>query len=214
MIRAVLPAFAALSFIALAASAHGADLIIDTPTEPGIVDVGGTWDGVFIGGFAGYASGEYAADGFDTEDMDGWLLGAAIGTNFTLTDGIVAGVVGDLAWSTIERADEYGSGNIDWAGSVRGRLGIDAGGFLPYLTAGLAVAGTSIDNEILDVTDSAVHAGWTVGAGVEFAVTDDVSIDMLYRYSDYGSQTYDVGTGDFDIALDTHQVTIGVNWKL
>lgn len=214
MIRTLLPVLTAVSILALSASAQAADLIIDAPVEAGIVDVGGTWDGVFLGGFAGYASGEYAADGFDAEDMDGWLLGAAIGTNFTLTDGIVAGVVGDLAWSTVERTDEYGSGAIDWAGSVRGRLGIDAGGFLPYLTAGLAVAGTSIDNEILDVSDSAVHAGWTVGAGVEFAVTDDVSIDMLYRYSDYGSQTYNVGTGDFDAALDTHQVTLGVNWKL
>lgn len=214
MIRTLLPVLTAVSILALSASAQAADLIIDAPVEAGIVDVGGNWDGVFLGGFAGYASGEYAADGFDTEDMDGWLLGAAIGTNFTLTDGIVAGVVGDLAWSTVERTDEYGSGAIDWAGSVRGRLGFDAGGFLPYLTAGLAVAGTSIDNEILDVSDSAVHAGWTVGAGVEFAVTDDVSIDMLYRYSDYGSQTYNVGTGDFDVALDTHQVTLGVNWKL
>jgi outer membrane immunogenic protein len=190
---------AAVSALALASAAQAADLIIDEPAPTvGIVDVGGNWDGVYIGAFAGYGAGTF--EWSDTADVEGWLLGAAVGANFTVTDGIVAGVVGDIAWSDI--GDDDGFFDINWAGSLRGRLGFDGGAFLPYLTAGLAVAGTEIEG--IDAT----HIGWTAGAGVEFAATEDLSVDLLYRYSDYGTQSYN-GT---DVSLNTHQVTIGLNW--
>ncbi len=60
--------------------------------------------------------------------------------------------------------------------------------------------------------DSNTHIGWTIGAGVEFAATDNLSIDLLYRYSDYGTQTYDLGS-DVDFDLRTHTVTAGLHWK-
>ena len=54
------------------------------------------------------------------------------------------------------------------------------------------------------------HVGWTAGAGVEFAVADNISVDLLYRYSDYGSVDY--GAGD-DFSLTAHAVTVGLNFK-
>ncbi len=44
--------------------------------------------------------------------------------------------------------------------------------------------------------DSNTHVGWTAGAGVEFAVTEDVSLDLLYKYTDYGTQDYTLDDGD------------------
>jgi outer membrane immunogenic protein len=209
---------AGISLAALAAtSVHAADLIVDTPVEPGVVDVSGNWDGVYLGVFAGYGSGafENTPPGGTEYDISGWLAGVALGANFTVADGIVAGVVGDIAWSGISNdpadfaGDEF---NVNWVGSLRGRLGFDGGAFLPYLTAGLAVAGAeAVDTGI--ATDTAVHIGWTVGAGVEFAVADNLSIDLLYRYSDYGSAHYDVGLVGSDVDFHAHQVSVGLNWR-
>jgi len=193
------------------ASAHAADLIIETPVEAGIVDVSGSWDGVYVGGFVGWAGGEYGEDDGDFEtDIDGWLAGLAVGADFTVADGIVAGVVADIAWTDIGFSDPGYDFNIDWAGSVRGKLGLDAGSFLPYLTAGLAVAGATAEG---DFDDSAVHIGWTAGAGVEFALAENISVDLLYRYSDYGSEVYNTFENDYDIDFNTHQVSVGLNWR-
>lgn len=198
------------------ASVQAADLIIDTPVEPGVVDVGGNWDGVYLGVFGGYGAGTFESTppGGNDVDISGWLLGAAVGANFTVADGIVAGVVGDIAWANIsaDPADMFGDEfNVNWVGSLRGRLGFDGGAFLPYLTAGLAVAGAeAVDTGFAE--DTGVHVGWTAGAGVEFAVADNLSVDLLYRYSDYGTATYDLGP-DYDIDFQTHQVSVGLNWR-
>lgn len=164
---------------------------------PGIVDVAGAWDGAFVGVFTGYASGELTGD--STADVSGWLLGVAAGYNFYLTDGLVAGVVGDIAWNDIGDGGSFTSG---WNGSLRGRLGFDAGALMPYLTAGLAF--THGDGGLTQN----VHLGWTVGAGVEFAVADNMSLDLQYRYSDYAAENYSGSeTGAY-----THAVTVGLNF--
>lgn len=211
----LLAGVAALGF---ASSTYAADLIIEQPAEVGVVDVSGNWDGVYVGAFAGYGWGsadqEITDDIFtgDTLDLTGWFIGLTAGANFTVSDGIVAGIVGDIAWSDIGGFDDEfdTSVDIDWFGSLRGKLGFDGGAFLPYLTAGLAVAGATIDYDP-DV-DSNTHIGWTVGAGVEFAVADNMSIDLLYRYSDYGTQTYVVDP-DADVSLTAHTIQLGLNFR-
>lgn len=202
----LLAGVAALGF---ASTTYAADLIIEEPAEVGVVDVSGSWDGVYIGAFLGYGAGTAFEDDFfdgtvDFEyDLAGWLAGVNLGANFTVGSGIVAGVVGDLAWSGITDDDLV---DILWTGSLRGRLGFDGGAFLPYLTAGLAVANADFDGE------NQTHLGWTVGAGVEFAVADNVSVDLLYRYSDYEELEYFAPAGD-GFSFNTHQVTVGVNFR-
>lgn len=205
----------------LMSSAYAADLIVEEPAA-GVVDVSGNWDGVYVGAFAGYGwgtlteeEGIFAPAGTDY-DIAGWQLGIAAGANFTVSEALVAGIVADIAWADIggENDDfaplEY---NINWLGSVRGRLGFDGGAFLPYVTAGLAFANNTIDlDDGVDV-DTQTHIGWTVGAGVEFAVADNVSVDLLYRYSDYGTKTYDLVGNDADFSLSAHTISAGVNFK-
>lgn len=203
------------------ATVMAADLIIDEPmASPGMVEVGGNWEGVYLGAFIGGASGDFddATDGEFFSDgesisISGWLVGVNAGANFYIADGIVGGIVGDVAWADISGAyaefeEDYYGYQINWQGSLRGKVGFDAGAFMPYLTGGLAFANgtyTAIGN-----TDSQTHLGWTVGAGVEIAATEDLSIDVLYRYSNYGEKEY---YGEADGVLDTHQVTVGLNWK-
>lgn len=199
--RQISIAVLAVSAIALSSAAMAADLIIETPVEPGVIDVSGNWDGAFIGVFGGYAAGELTSDetAVDGIELSGWMLGVTAGYNFTVTDGIVAGVVADIAWNDIGADDlDYTSG---WNGSVRGRLGFDGGAFLPYLTAGVAFANGSFG----DIENT--HFGWTAGAGVEFAVAENISLDLQYRFTDYAAEAYVVEAGAF-----THAVTAGINF--
>ena len=222
MTRFAITLAAGVSALALASAAQAADLIISEPVV-GVVESTGNWDGMFIGVFGGYGWGTATADlpalfptsGDGTLDLAGWLVGIDAGANFYLSDGIVAGIVGDIAWSDISGEDAAGAGapttaDIDWVGSVRGRIGFDGGAFMPYLTGGLAVAGATVND---GVADTNTHIGWTVGAGVEVAATEELSIDLQYRYSDYGSQDYTLAAGVVGVGLTTHQVTAGLHWN-
>jgi len=218
---------AGVSTLVLASAAHAADLIIDTePMMPGIVETSTSWDGAYVGVFGGYGWGELGFDNDAPGDLspEGWLLGVNAGVNFTLGNGIIAGVVGDIAWSDMNDSfsDDLGgdppviasaTSTIDWVGSLRGRVGLDAGSFMPYLTAGLAVAHNTFETTFpFDDSDDQIHVGWTVGAGVEVAVADNVSLDLLYRYSDYGDATYTLNDTEGDIGLTSHALTVGINF--
>ncbi len=219
--------FAATAVVALAASgaASAADLIVNEAPMAGYVEAPakGNWDGVYLGVFGGYAAGTAVNDddtvvlngsGYDG-DVSGWLLGVQAGANMTLGGGVVAGVVGDVAWSNLELdTDVTGlSADVDWQGSLRGKLGLDAGVFMPYLTAGLAVANTNIDTGAF--SDSNTHVGWTAGAGVSIAATETMTIDLEYRYSDFGSADYDLGgSSATPVSLTSNAIMVGLNWKL
>lgn len=222
---------AGVAAVAVSSAAHAADLIINEPAPTvGVVESTNNWDGAFVGVFAGTAWGTAVndPDGFDFDltdnniDVDGWLLGVDAGVNFTLADGIVAGIVGDIAWT-----DQTGTGTIagvdtddldfgvNWQGSVRGRLGFDGGAFMPYLTAGLAFANATVTQGDYDpaIEDSQTLVGWTAGAGIEFAATDNVSIDLQYRYNDFGNADFDLNGSTANVGLTSHQVTAGVHFS-
>ena len=210
---------AALASVSLLAFAPvlAADLIIQEPVySPGVVDVGGNWEGVYLGAFIGGASGTFegADDDYplfgDEIGLSGWMIGVTAGANFYIADGIVGGIVGDIAWSDVTGSlgDDIFDYSINWQGSLRGKLGFDAGAFMPYLTGGLAFANGTLD--WYAETDTQTHLGWTVGAGVEIAATEDLSVDVLYRYSNFGEKPY----SGYDFSLDQHAVTVGLNWKL
>jgi len=204
-----------------ASAASAADLLINQPAPGYGGDFGGStggWDGAYVGAFIGYGWGTVAAEnpnviGVPELDLSGWTVGAKLGANFSVGSGIVLGAEGDVAWSGIGGYDDVNDADFDinWTSSLRGRVGYDAGAFMPYLTAGLAIAGATASDAGID--DTQAHFGWTAGAGVEIAATEQISIDLGYRYSDYGQSTYNVGGSDSDLDLSTHAVTAGVNFK-
>lgn len=225
MNRIAITLMAGVAALGFASATQAADLIVDyAPMSPGIVDVSGDWDGPFVGVFGGYGMADadhVSGPGTNDLELAGWLLGVNAGVNFTVSEGIVLGVVGDLAWSDITGDDDGAfafdtTHTINWQGSVRGRVGFDGGAFMPYLTGGLAFANaTRTTSAGVDNTAEATHVGWTVGAGVEFAVAENVSLDLQYRYSDLGEQEYDwsgPGTNP-TIDLTTQAVTLGVNFS-
>lgn len=195
------------------------------------------WSGFYIGIAGGYAWGEFEADSgpsthplddFNDEidDAKGWLLGGTLGYNFQ-SENIVFGVEADAFWSDLDEdivtADPEFHLDLDWLATVRARVGFAFDRFLPYVTGGLAIGGIeleSFDNVAPPAgdDDSNTHLGWTVGAGAEFAVTDNISIKGEYNFVDLGSEDYDLTGGVFfgeeELDFEAHIVKFGVNFRL
>jgi len=186
MNRFVIALLSGVAGLALVSGAQAADLIIDQPAAGVVEAASGNWDGLYVGAFVGGLGGTFEDESSDEYDVSGWLAGVNLGANFTVADGIVLGVVGDVAWSNAENQDNLPL-SVDWTASLRG--------------------GVRFDGEIEGINET--HFGWTVGAGVEFAVADNISVDLLYRYSDYGTATY----SNEDFGLTSHAVTVGLNFK-
>ncbi len=100
--------------------------------------------------------------------------------------------------------------NHDIEGSIRGRIGYAWDRVLLYATGGVAfggfkstVYGTFAGNVIADTESglapigpisgynsaSTTRVGWTVGGGLEYAVTNNWSVRAEYRYTDFGHAT-------------------------
>ncbi len=99
--------------------------------------------------------------------------------------------------------------DLDYFGTVRGRLGYAFGNFLPYVTGGFAwghVAGkttvlhdpTTVGSFIVADQGSVSEdqTGWVVGAGIETAITPHWTLKAEYQHIDLGSAAYRfAGTG-------------------
>jgi high affinity Mn2+ porin len=80
---------------------------------------------------------------------------------------------------------------LDYVGTVRGRAGYAFGTWMPYLTGGLAWGHThALINDGSGAIIGHYQAGWTVGAGIELAVSGNWSAKVEYDYVDLSRQFY------------------------
>jgi outer membrane immunogenic protein len=95
---------------------------------------------------------------------------------------------------------------VDWLASVRGRAGLAFDRFMLYGTGGVAFAEFSTDiedgDELFDDDsgddDGETEVGWVAGGGVEFLVTDNVSLGaeyLHYSFDDIDSPTFTATAG-------------------
>jgi outer membrane immunogenic protein len=88
--------------------------------------------------------------------------------------------------------------NLKWFATLRGRLGVAATDrLLLYGTGGLALGRLDYSGNIhrtaillnfdVPASTSVTKAGWTIGAGAEYALPDQWSIKAEYLYYDLGS---------------------------
>jgi outer membrane immunogenic protein len=168
------------------------------------------WSGFYIGALLGYTWGETENAAVADPDIDGFDGGAYIGANYQWNQ-FVLGVEAD---ALISGADG-GTGGIgaeqDWSASLRARAGIGLDQFLLYGTGGVAASGV----ELSDATSSDNNTlwGWTLGAGAEAMLKDNVTARVEYRYTDYEGETFTLGSGTGDADLQTHSVRAGVGLK-
>lgn len=218
-------ALAALS----AAPAFAADAIIEEPMLP----VGFSWTGAYIGVQGGYAWGSSHmefANVTSNPDPDGFLGGVYVGYNYQLGNNIVLGVDADIAWTGIDGSDPVFAGgvvvpgqrieaDVDWTAAIRGRVGYAVDRFLPYIAGGVAFADVNHQGFIAPAVgvgeQSDTYTGWTIGAGLEYAFTDNLIVRGEYRYTDFGSEDYAAipGFSAHSLDLSTHDVRIGLSYK-
>jgi outer membrane immunogenic protein len=203
MFRKSLLSTAAL--VALGGSAFAADLPsrsappVYLPPPPPVF----SWTGVYIGGQIGYQWGSANSSVFPTgtgpgsgiafasSNPNGVTGGAHVGYNYQVAQ-FVFGLEGDVNGSNFKGSQGLGGGTVttssDIDGSIRGRVGVAFDRALIYGTGGAAFAPVQSQFNLGGVIDSTTptRVGWTLGGGIEYAVTNNWSIRAEYRYTDYG----------------------------
>ncbi|MGE0240116.1 MAG: outer membrane protein [Parvibaculaceae bacterium] len=210
----ILSAGTILAAVTLPTVGQAADIVAPEP----VADV---WSGFYVGAYAGYTwldiGGTYEGD--DTDDdgpVDGGLYGGQIGYNYQL-DGWVLGLEADIAYSDakgelVTDDGEEAPTDMDWLATVRARAGITFGEddrALLFATGGLAIA--EFDSDFEGQSDGATHLGGVVGGGLEYLLTESVSLKAEYNYVFFEEKDYDDNEGE-KIDYDGHIAKIGVNF--
>ncbi|KAB2690326.1 outer membrane protein [Brucella tritici] len=212
------------STVALVATtgAKAADAVIEQEPAPVVVAPSFTWNGAYIGGQIGYGWGKSKLDdGFDTLELkpDGFLGGLYAGYNFDLGNNVVLGVDGDVTYNNLKDDFTGAGGSLEsklrWSGAVRARVGYAFDRFLPYIAGGVAFGQVKNSGNVglAEFSESKTLTGWTAGAGVDYAATDNVIVRLEYRYTDYGDKDFNLGGFNVNDDFKTNEVRLGVAYK-
>jgi opacity protein-like surface antigen len=82
--------------------------------------------------------------------------------------------------------------NMNWLGTVTGRVGYSVGQWLPYVKGGFAAAevGSPLQGSpVGGFSQGSELGGWTAGVGVEYQLSSKWSLGLEYLYTDLGSGT-------------------------
>ena len=223
--------------LGLTGAAQAADLSgpapVEAPPAPAF-----RWTGFYVGGHAGYAWSDFSAeptDAYGVEQPNGFFGGGQAGFNYQFDNRLVLGIEADASFGdqntgyTARFSDDdvemrFGHQfEIQSFGTVRGRAGYAFDRLLPYVTGGLGWARAELDfsNVVTmggapvisnSASDKQTFTGWTVGAGLEYAITDNITAKAEYLYTDLGTKEFDLGTPvATDLTLQT--VKFGLNYK-
>jgi outer membrane immunogenic protein len=210
-----------LAALATAPCAQAADLgLAPLYKAPPPVSTTYNWTGFYLGANGGGGWGDSHWQGIGRVDLSGGLAGGTAGYNWQFGQ-TVLGFEGDVDWSGLKgtTASATCPGGIcstsdTWLSTVRGRAGYAFDRFLPYVTGGLAVGDIRATAPGF-AGGSATNAGWTVGAGVEFALPGNWSAKAEYLHVDLGSFNCGVacgGTPNENVSMRDNVFRAGVNY--
>jgi outer membrane immunogenic protein len=177
-----------------------------------------TWTGFYLGINGGGAFGSSTWDTAGSINPSGGLVGGTIGYNYQISH-FVVGAEADIDWASISgttttAACPAGCKTGDsWLSTVRGRVGYAADRFLPFVTGGAALG--NINATTAGLTTSATNAGWTLGAGVEFAFSPSWSAKAEYLYVNLGKFNCGLNCGapTDNVSFTANIVRGGINYR-
>lgn len=169
-----------------------------------------TWEGLYAGVTLGYGfSGRTNTPGNEI-DSDG-LVGGGFAGWLGQSDSFVYGVEGDVNYNGMDGSNAGQSVDHGIDGSLRARLGFAASdSLLIYGTGGGAAENLEVTNAA-GTSETNTMLGWTVGAGVDAKLTDNIFSRLEYRYTDYRSETFNNVGGSVDDS--NHRVLVGVGMQ-
>lgn len=228
---------ASTALLAMAGTALAADLPsrkgapIMEPIVPAF-----SWTGLYIGLNAGYGwntndnNNDIYGFGGGGSDDGGFVGGAQIGYNWQFNQ-FVLGAEADIQYADLKNKGSdffdpvtgiyYGSSGrgVEWFGTVRARLGVAIDRALIYATGGFAYGGGGNDNNYFGYYGGGgddVKTGWTLGGGIEYAFTPNLTAKLEGLYVNLGKQDRDIyytgyytGRKDLEFAV----VRAGLNYK-
>jgi outer membrane immunogenic protein len=198
------------------------------------------WTGFYVGIFGGLAASQHTltatptGGGASLGSLDltgnGAIGGVQVGYDYDLGQ-FVVGASADIAASNIRTEINGtaflgggGGGAVDIKGQVhylataQARAGVKWESVLGYVHGGVAFGNTE-----QSVTSGGVAApgfgsqnrtGYVVGAGVEYAVTDSISLQTEYSFVNLGDALIASSGGtDVNSAISFHMVKAGLNFR-
>lgn len=202
---------ASAAALPLASAAQAADLAAPLAPPPAATVAPApttNWAGAYLGANIGYGWGTVTSSA-GTINPQGGMIGGQIGYNFYLSDGVVLGAQADMDWSNITDSNATYTDTIQWNGALTGHLGFAWDAVMPYVLGGVAFANNKV--EAGGGSQDQWHTGWTVGAGAEVMLADNLSAFAEYRYSDYGTKDYG-GVGVTGVHPTDNTVRAGLNF--
>jgi outer membrane immunogenic protein len=173
--------------------------------------------------------------------------GAQAGFNYQIQQ-VVLGAEGTFTWSNISgtqvtpslvpTVSENSVSTPQWYATATAKAGIAANDFLFYAKGGAAWMGVHYtQNVVAGILQSRqtivdTRSGFTVGGGVEFGMTENLSARLEYDFLDFGTKTYNfnnlgftaagavvgtpqtpVGAAPMSIKSVTQLITVGLNYR-
>jgi len=156
------------------------------------------WSGLYLGANGGGGFGTSAWGSTGSFNLSGALAGGTVGYNYQIGHAVI-GAEGDIDWSGMKGSTTSGCAagcqtSDSWLSTVRARVGYAADRFLPYVTGGAAFGDIRASTPGF-AGSSTTNAGWTVGAGIEFAITGNWTAKAEYLYVNLGNFNCGLGCG-------------------
>jgi len=186
------------------------------------------WGGVYVGINGGWAFGtsSWSDPVFGNTgnfNASGFLVGGTAGFNYQMGQ-FVLGVEGDGDWSNLKGTSTSAAAGCNvfacttqsqWLATIRGRAGVALDRVLFFGTAGGAFANVQAAAGALPFSSTSA-AGWTAGAGIEYAITEFLTAKIEYLY--VGLQNSSCGTANCGgttttVTLNENVIRGGLNFK-
>lgn len=209
---------AGVASLFMSGAAFAADAVESIPAPPAAIDTPApvfSWAGGYAGihGGYGWADGTLnTATGSSKPNFDGGRMGGFAGWNFDVGNNIILGAEGDLNYDWNKNNAGTSSFATEFSGSARARAGYAMDKALLYVAGGWTGANGKFKDSATGVDDSKMLNGWTVGAGVDYALTDRIFTRAEYRYNDYGSKSFTGGNNVRDFSQNVINVGLGVKF--
>jgi outer membrane immunogenic protein len=176
---------------ALIAASTGAAYSADLPrgnyySAPRTAPLVYNWSGAYAGVNVGYQWGDTTNSATNPSGIFGGVGG---GYNWQSGAWVFGGET-DLQVSGADDTIAPFKFSNPWFGTLRARGGYAFNNILLYATAGLAYGG--VKGEIIGLSESKTHLGWTAGLGVEVGLNPAWSARAEYLYVDLADRTYSI----------------------
>jgi outer membrane immunogenic protein len=236
--RLIVSAAVALAAVVSASVASATDLPAPLYAKaPIMANPAYDWSGFYVGGHVGYIWGRSRVfdDGVLTESgapTNGAVGGILAGYN-RQSGPLVLGIEADFGWS-----DAQGHGtappppplppavqrgpnayHLKWDSHFVGKVGFASDRWSIFATGGLAVAGFQFQEGTAPPAPpansiSATYVGFSVGAGVEYALTQNLLGRLQYIYDDFGGKDYVTVDGEtYRVRLTSQTLRGALSWK-